>query len=257
MLKYVTFCWKRYSDLASPSAKWGRGALGAEPIVIIIASEGLFPSVKLRSKSLIRSISRFALLVFLQPALAQPTADRVEHFFNEVQTLDANFTQQVIGENGEQVAESSGNVQLMRPGRFRWEYEKPERQLILADGEKLWIYDPELEQATVKSVKGALGAAPIALLIGSQPLEDQFRVEQGKSQDGLQWVELIPKVQDIEFNRIKLGLGKDGINRMVLHDQFGQTTLIRLQDVRINQKIDPARFEFDPPEGTDVIDAAG
>lgn len=204
------------------------------------------------------AITAFIALAFAtHGALAQSATERLERFFDEVRTLDARFTQQVIGEDGELVQESSGSVQMMRPGRFRWEYEKPDPQLILADGKKLWIYDPELEQATVKRIKDALGAAPIALLIGDRPLEEQFRVEPEKSRDGLAWVELAPKVQDIEFNRITLGLDENGISQMVLHDQFGQTTVIRLHDVRVNVDIDPARFQFEPPKGTDVIDAAG
>jgi outer membrane lipoprotein carrier protein len=212
---------------------------------------------KWRMKCTLLLTAVFAPVFVAQAALAQSAAERLGNFFGEVQTLDAQFTQRVFGEEGEQVAESSGNVQLMRPGRFRWEYEKPDQQLILADGERLWIYDPELEQATVKAMKDALGAAPIMLLTGDQPLEEQFRVEQAGPRDGLEWVELIPKVQDMEFNRIKLGLDEDSVEQMVLHDQFGQTTVIRLHNVRTNVEIDPATFRFEPPEGTDVIDAVG
>jgi outer membrane lipoprotein carrier protein len=208
-------------------------------------------------RTILQQAALVAVVCYVPAAFAQSATERLDRFFNEVRTLDAKFTQQVVGENGELVQESSGKVQVMRPGRFRWQYEKPDPQLILADGEKLWIYDPELEQATVKSIKDALGAAPIALLVGGRPLEEQFRIESVKSSDGLEWLELIPKIQDIEFNRIKLGLGEDGLSHMVLHDQFGQTTVIRLQDARINRKIDPGKFEFDPPKGTDVIDAAG
>jgi outer membrane lipoprotein carrier protein len=191
----------------------------------------------------------------VNPALAQEALARLEQFSQQVRTLDAKFTQQVFGEDGELVQESSGSVQLARPGRFRWEYEKPDQQLILADGEKFWIYDPELEQATVRSIESALGTAPIMLLTGQRPLEDQFKIEPAVTEGDLQWVELVPRVQDTEFNRIKLGLSKEGVRSMVLHDQFGQQTVIRLHDVRTNVAIDPARFEFDPPVGTDVIDA--
>lgn len=197
-----------------------------------------------------------AIVCAASPTLAQSALARLEHFLNEVLTLDAAFTQRVYGEKGELVQESSGSVQLARPGRFRWEYEKPDRQLILADGEKLWIYDPELEQATVKSLKDALGAAPIALLTGQRPLQEQFRIEPAGVHNGLQWVVLTPKAQDIEFNRIRLGLDQDGVAQMELHDQFGQRTVISLHNVRTNIEIDPDRFKFEPPAGTDVINAA-
>jgi outer membrane lipoprotein carrier protein len=197
-----------------------------------------------------------AIVCAALPTLAQSALARLEHFLNEVQTLDAAFTQRVYDEKGELVQESSGSVQLARPERFRWEYEKPDRQLILADGEKLWIYDPELEQATVKSLKDALGAAPIALLTGQRPLPEQFRIEPAGVHNGLQWVVLTAKAQDIEFNRIRLGLDQDGVAQMELHDQFGQRTVISLHNVRTNIEIDPDRFKFEPPAGTDVINAA-
>lgn len=187
--------------------------------------------------------------------LAQSAPERLEHFSSEVRTLDAKFTQRVFGEDGQLVQESSGSVQLARPGRFRWEYEKPDEQLILADGENLWIYDAELEQATVKTIESALGAAPIMLLTGQRPLEEQFKIELAAADGNLQWVELVPRVEDAEFNRIKLGLDDAGVKGMILHDQFGQRTVIRLHDVHTNVAIDSARFRFDPPEGTDVIDA--
>jgi outer membrane lipoprotein carrier protein len=209
----------------------------------------------LRRVECVAHIAFFGLLCVAEPALAQSAAERLEGFFSAVRTLDAKFTQRVFGEDGQLVQESSGSVQLMRPGRFRWEYEKPDVQLILADGKQLWIFDPELEQATVKPIEDALGAAPIVLLTGDRPLQEQFVVERAAPRDGLEWVELIPKVQDMEFNRIKLGLDEGGIAQMVLHDQFGQTTVIRLQDVRTNIDIDRATFQFEPPKGTDVIDA--
>src|SRR5680860_1090289 len=207
------------------------------------------------------NLIRFAVIAALAamaPILhAQTAAEQLARFSSDVRTLDAKFTQLVLGEDGEQVAQSSGTVQLMRPGRFRWEYEQPDGQLILADGERLWIYDEELEQATVRSLKDALGAAPIALLIGERPLKEQFNIKETGERDGLEWVQLAPRVQDIEFNRIRLGLDDSGIRRMILHDQFGQTTVIRLDKVRTNIEIDPARFQFEPPTGTDVIDAVG
>lgn len=211
----------------------------------------MFPDEKFRATFVI------VALCFVQPVLAQSAIERLEKFFAEVRTLEAEFTQRVFGEDGELVQESSGQVQLMRPGRFRWEYQEPDRHLILADGEKLWIYDPELEQATVKTLENALGAAPIMLLTGSRPLDEKFRIEPIKRREGLAWVELRPQVQDTEFNRVTLGLDEDGIKRMVLHDQFGQTTIIQLSDVRTNTEFAPGAFEFDPPAGTDVLNAGG
>jgi len=198
-----------------------------------------------------------ALICAGQGVWAQAASERLEDFFREVRSLDASFTQEVFDEDAELVQVSSGTVELLRPGRFRWEYERPDEQLILADGKRLWTYDPELEQATVKPIEEALGAAPIMLLTGDRPLIEQFSIEQAGAEDGLQWALLNPKVRDMEFNRIKLGLGAQGVERMVLNDQFGQTTVISLHEIRTNVEIDPARFKFAPPRGTDVIDATG
>jgi outer membrane lipoprotein carrier protein len=198
-----------------------------------------------------------AVLCFADSIKAQLAVDRLERFFEEVCSLEAEFVQQVFGEDGRLVQASSGRVQLTRPGRFRWEYEKPNAQLILADGEKLWIYDSELEQATVKTMETALGAAPIVLLTGERPLADEFEITPVERRDGLEWVKLRPKVQDTEFSRVILGLDKDGIKRMILHDQFGQTTVIRLFNVSTNAELSPDTFKFDPPVGTDVLNAGG
>lgn len=198
-----------------------------------------------------------AVLCFADAIKAQLAVDRLERFFEEVCSLEAEFVQQVFGENGRLVQASSGHVQLKRPGRFRWEYEKPNAQLILADGERLWIYDPELEQATVKTVETALGAAPIMLLTGERPLAAEFEITPIERRDNLEWVRLRPKVQDTEFSRVILGLDEDGIKRMILHDQFGQTTVIRLFNVSTNAELSPDTFKFDPPVGTDILNAGG
>ncbi len=208
-------------------------------------------------KDKVRAVIVIAVLCFVESLKAQPAVDRLERFFEEVRSLKAKFMQKVFDEDGRLVQASSGRVQIMRPGRFRWEYRQPDAQLILADGEKLWIYDSELEQATVKTIETALGAAPIMLLTGERPLADEFEIKPIERREGLEWVKLRPKVQDTEFNRVILGLDKEGVKRMILHDQFGQTTVIRLLNVRTNAELSPDTFKFDPPIGTDVLKADG
>lgn len=193
--------------------------------------------------------------MMFQSAFAAQEDQRLDHFFGEVTTLEADFVQRVLDEEGELVQESTGKVQLHRPGRFRWEYDMPYKQIILTDGESLWIYDPALEQATVRDIDEALGAAPITLLSEGGPLEEEFTVRALEPHDGLDWVELTPKVQDTEFTRIELGLGEDGVQQMRLYDRFGQTTVIELENLRTDVEIPASRFEFDPPPGTDVIGA--
>lgn len=184
---------------------------------------------------------------------ADEASERLRAFFTEVTTLDARFYQEVFDENGTSVQKSSGIIKLSRPGRFRWEYDWPSPQLILADGQRLWIYDEELAQATVKPIAQALGAAPIVLLTEFRPLQEEFQIKALTQQDGLAWLALLPKVQDTEFNRIEIGMEGKLVRRMALYDQFGQKTVIRFEDMKTNLSLSPADFRFDVPEGVDVI----
>ncbi|MCG6867890.1 MAG: outer membrane lipoprotein chaperone LolA [Gammaproteobacteria bacterium] len=196
------------------------------------------------------------LILLLALPLAVWGDTRLDRFFNDVKTLKATFSQEVRDESGKLLQKSSGDVLLMRPGRFRWEYREPFPQLILADGEKLWLYDEELEQVTVKPQGEALGAAPIALLDRRGTLEEQFRITSAGRRDGLEWVVLEPKVKDTEFLRVEFGLDDAGIRRMKLLDQFGQTTTIEFNDLRTNSPLSPSLFRFEVPDGVDVIGVA-
>ncbi len=206
-----------------------------------------------------------AMIVVLFVPLAAPAAvvgldgpdrtavTRLDRFFDEVNTLAGRFTQEVIDEQGKSIQRGAGRVWLARPGRFRWEYEKPYPQLILADGQRLWLYDQELEQVTVKPQREALGAAPIALLDRRGDLDEQFVIHGAERRDGLEWVTLEPRVKDTEFLRVRLGLEGAVVRRMELLDQFGQTTRIAFSHLRVNAPIDPQRFRFEPPPGVDVL----
>ena len=184
---------------------------------------------------------------------ANEARDRLNAFFTEIKTLDARFYQEVFDENGQSVQKSSGTIKLSRPGKFSWKYDRPSPQLILADGQRLWIYDEELAQATVKPMQDALGAAPIVLLTELRPLQEEFQINELTRQNGLTWLALLPKVQDTEFNRIEIGMQGELVRQMDLHDQFGQKTVIRFEDMKTNLALSPSDFRFDVPEGVDVI----
>lgn len=197
------------------------------------------------------------LLAFFAPtaAYAVPAGERLEGFFNNIQTMQADFQQTLVDEQGNVVQEASGTFALQRPGKFRWDYAMPFEQLIVADGKKVWIYDVELEQVTVKPLQAALGSTPAALLSGSQPLEDNFTITERGTQDGLQWIELQPKAEatDSSFESIRMAFDSGDLRVMQLLDSFGQTTYMRFSDLQSNPDIDPSLFEFIPPEGVDVI----
>lgn len=193
-----------------------------------------------------------ALMLFA-PAAADDARTQLDRFFSQVNGFEARFEQLVINEEDEILQQSEGSVQLQRPGRFRWDYETPYRQLIIADGQFLWTYDEDLAQATARPMERVLAGAPIALLSESRPLDEDFDVEVVGERAGLNWVELEPHDRDADFTRILIGMDGDRIGMMVLYDQFGQQTRIRFSDMRLNPSFPARAFRFEAPEGVDVI----
>lgn len=193
------------------------------------------------------------LLMPLSPSAVAEGIERLKAYTENLKTLQADFKQTLFDEKMRQLEVSTGEVYLKKPGRFRWDYEKPYRQRIIADGEKLWIYDPELDQVMVKPLSEALGTAPIALLTGGEPLHEQFKIIELGTIEGRQYVQLEAKVKDTDFGFMLLAFGGEGLEAMELKDKLGQVTRIELIDPVINQPIKDEVFEFTPPEGVDII----
>jgi outer membrane lipoprotein carrier protein len=179
--------------------------------------------------------------------------ERFKTFLRTTQSGQAEFEQRVYDRSGKQVQEASGHFVFVRPGRFRWSYAKPADQLIVGDGERVWIYDRDLNQVTVRRMSAALGSTPAALLAGSGEVEAAFELSEGGERDGLQWVEAKPREREAGFERIRLGLGASGVEAMELTDHFGQTTVLSFRRFERNPKVDPALFRFEPPPGADVL----
>lgn len=195
----------------------------------------------------------FALTLLISPAFAGEGLEKLQKFTSNLRSMKADFTQTLFDEKMRQVEIAKGKVMLLKPGRFRWDYTAPYEQHIIADGEKLWLYDPELEQVTVKKMSEALGAAPIALLTSEQKLEDQFKIIELGNIDGRVMLQLEAKVKDTDYGFMLLALGDEGLEVMELKDMLGQVTRIEFHNTKFNEKIDPARFNFTPPKGVDVI----
>ena len=193
------------------------------------------------------------MLVVPLPAWGGEAIERLDRFTTGLSSFSAGFVQIVYDEEQRPVQESHGQAWLQRPGLFRWEYETPYQQTIVADGERLWIYDEDLDQVTVKKVERALGTAPIMLLSRREPLEEQFEIMDRGKREGLYWVELQPRVDDTDFRRIFLGFDDQALKVMELRDRFDQATQIRFHHVRLNPELATDRFEFTPPAGVDVI----
>ena len=179
--------------------------------------------------------------------------DRLRDFVDGAKTLRAQFIQTVVDRAGKVSSESSGTMQFSRPGKFRWQYTQPYPQLIVGDGQKLWIWDSDLNQVTVKKLSDSLGSSPAALLAGSNEIERSFTLIDGGSKDGLEWLNAQPKDRDTTFESIRMGFGEAGLQAMELIDSFGQKTIIRFAKVEKNPKLVTDLFKFSPPKGADVV----
>ena len=192
------------------------------------------------------------LLSFLSPSGAA-SLDRFQSYLKSTQSATASFEQKVFDKNGKLVQESRGSFALLRPGKFRWAYAQPHPQIIVGDGERVWIHDPDLNQVTVRKLARAIGSTPAALLAGAAEIDKAFELSEAGTREGLEWLEAKPREKESGFDRIRLGLSADGVEAMELVDQFGQTTLLRFTNVIRNPRIDANTFRFTPPKGADVL----
>jgi len=177
----------------------------------------------------------------------------VDEFVNDVTTFQGRFEQALIDADGQVVERTTGTLELHRPGQFRWSYIEPYEQWLVADGVNIWSYDVDLAQVTVKPQAEALANTPALLLGGSAGALDQFDFEGSYVETVTTWVQLSPKNTDSGFLRVELGFVANTLSRMVFFDNLEQTTLVALDEVAVNEPIDPARFEFVIPEDVDVV----
>ncbi|MGE5493139.1 MAG: outer membrane lipoprotein chaperone LolA [Actinomycetota bacterium] len=190
----------------------------------------------------------------LAPALAWAGAvEQLRHYLDSTRTLKAEFSQTVVGKAGRKPQQSSGTLAISRPGKLRWDIQKPYPQVMVGDGDKFWIYDPELKQVTVKKMGQAIGSTPAALLSGSNDLEKNFTLRESGEADGLTWVDALPKSQDSGFEKVRLGFAGSDLKAMELFDNFGQTTQVRFSRIDRNPALPATLFKFVPPAGADVI----
>jgi len=181
------------------------------------------------------------------------TVEELKSLLRDTSTAHSRFAQMVLDKNLKMLQQSTGTMQFARPGKFRWEYDKPYQQTIVGDGTRVWIYDKDLNQVTVRKVDVALGSSPAALLAGSNDIDKSYTLTAAGNQDGLDWIEAVPRTRDTTFEKVRLGFSKSGLEAMELRDQFGQVTVIKFSAIERNAKIAPDTFKFTPPKGADVI----
>ena len=198
-------------------------------------------------------------LAFLLLSLASASAhagarEQLDVFSRDIQGLSANFSQRVFDSRGELKESSSGKVQLQAPRQFRWEYLKPFPQLLVADGNHIWIYDPDMEQVTVRQQSLEEQNSPLAMLIDPAEMERQFVAKEGGRAQGLEWLELTPrKPEEAPFDRARLGFGAAGLVRMEMFDGLGQRTVMGFSAWKRNPSFAPGSFTFTVPKGVDVV----
>lgn len=185
--------------------------------------------------------------------LAADGLEQLRQFVAATRSAEGDFEQVVTAKSGRKPQKSAGTFAFARPGKFRWEYEQPYPQLLVGDGDKLWSWDKDLNQVTVKRLGDALGATPAAILFGGNDLEQNFELADGGSAEGLAWVEARPRKPDSGFENLRLGLAGGQLKRMEMRDSFGQATAIVFSRLVPNPTLDAGRFRFTPPPGADVI----
>jgi outer membrane lipoprotein carrier protein len=212
---------------------------------------------------LFTSLLAAGCLLTLSAAHAQTEAttdsgyDTLDRFFNGLQTLQAEFAQSVQDSRGQITDKSTGKLLIRKPGKFRWDYAKPNAQTIVSDGQRIWLYDPELEQVTIRRADLTLNGTPTMLLSGDGKLRDSFEIEHVENRDGMMVINLAPKRTDTDFKLVQIALRKDELVAMSLTDKLGQTTLLQFQQFKRNAKVADSQFKFTPPNGVDVIDNTG
>lgn len=198
---------------------------------------------------------RFLLIFLLAFASAVEAAaiERFKSFVRGTQSARGEFEQKVHDRGGRLTQESKGSFVFQRPGLFRWVYAKPVDQVIVGDGERVWIHDRDLNQVTVRKLSRALGSTPAALLAGSADVEKAFDLSDAGTRDGIEWLEAKPREAEAGFARVRMGFDANGLRAMELFDHFGQTTQLRFLNLVRNPKVDPSEFRFQPPQGADVL----
>ena len=198
-----------------------------------------------------------AMSLSLSLSAAESGIEKLNIFVQDVVTFKAKFKQTVLDYRGQILEEAQGLFILERPGKFRWDYEQPYPQHIIADGERIWFYDVDLEQVTVTPQLEALADTPATLLSGDTRPEDKYLLSDIPSDDGLLWVELIPKDVESNFQTITLAFDQHGLNQMIMKDSFEQKTRLVFSQTSENEELLPDVFVFTPPTGVDVVGDTG
>lgn len=190
-----------------------------------------------------------------EPAVAATDQglERLREYLDNFESLRAVFRQEVINSDMELVEQASGTVLLQKPGRFAWNYEQPYERVIVADGEKVWLYEADLEQVTVRRLDAGLGETPAALLTGTADVLDHFEYVETSMAAGLEWIQIKPRSAESDFASIILAFDGDTLVQIALLDRLDQRTRLYLSEIEKPAAVGAEEFAFVVPEGVDVI----
>jgi outer membrane lipoprotein carrier protein len=203
--------------------------------------------------TMITRAALFPLALFFAGGSHAGAVDDLRAFTTQTKAARGDFTQVVVDRSGRMLRQSSGTFSLARPGKFRWSYAKPYTQLLIGDGEKVWVYDTDLNQVTIRPMDKALSATPAALLSGSDEFEKIFAIDELPPADGLSWLAAKPRSADSGLESAKVGFRNGTLEKLEFVDNFGQTTTITVARLEKNPTLAADTFKFTPPKGADVI----
>jgi outer membrane lipoprotein carrier protein len=193
------------------------------------------------------------LLFFLSCSAYADGVSSLREFYKNTDSMRAKFHQVVNDNKNRKIQEVEGSMQLQRPNKFRWDYNKPYEQQIVSDGKQVFLYDVDLQQVTMRDLSKAIGSSPAAMLAGGDAVEKSFTLKNAVRKDGLTWVLALPKDKDSGFDRVLLGFKGEKLRKMEMYDSFNHATLITFDDVERNPTLNLETFLFTPPKGVDVV----
>ncbi len=205
-----------------------------------------------QSKYLLSGVFLFSISIF---SIADEQPEHLTNFLKDLETFSAAFEQISLNQFGEELEKSVGVMHIRRPGMFHWAYWEPYIQYLISDGVNLWIYDEDLEQVTIRDISNLIEESPAAILGGEIDIDAHYIVINLDTTDGNDWIEMTPRDVESQYSSIQLGFKDSQLYSMILLDHLGQTTVIKLLDMKRNNALNIELFQFTVPEGVDVIDS--
>lgn len=203
--------------------------------------------------------SKLATLLFLYTALisnakTENTINSLESFLQGLNSLEVDFTQILMNENGRELERANGVLYLKKPGKFYWNYQHPYSQKIITNGKILWIFDEDLEQVTIKNIDNSISKTPAGIILADDSIQEHFVQTSLGVIENFDWIELTPRYIEAQYDYIKIGFNKNKLGMMIIADNLGQTTRIDFSSVQKNTALSASFFNFDIPKNIDIFD---